>query len=106
MGRKSFVFFRTPRPDAIDPETGQRYEDVIVIWVADEGVKESLVRDPESPFFTTSHFDGHLSVLIRASRLAEVSREEIVELVQDAWVAQASQRRARDWLRSQGLDTD
>ena len=106
VGRKSFVFFRTPRPDAIDPETGQRYDDVIVLWVTDEGVKESLVRDPESPFFTTSHFDGHLSVLIRASRLAEVTREEIVELVQDAWLAQASPRRARDWLRSQGLDPD
>ncbi len=104
VGRKSFVFFRTPRADAVDPESGERYDDVIVIWVADEGVKQSLIGDPQSPYFTTAHFDGHPSVLIRASRLAEVSREEIVELVQDAWVAQASTRRARQWLRAQGLD--
>src|SRR5581483_11045571 len=24
VGGKSFVFFRTPRPDAIDPQTGER----------------------------------------------------------------------------------
>jgi hypothetical protein len=33
VGRKSFVFFRTPRPDAVDPVTGERYDDVIVLWV-------------------------------------------------------------------------
>ena len=33
VGGKSFVFFRTPRPDAVDPDTGERYTDVIVIWV-------------------------------------------------------------------------
>jgi hypothetical protein len=34
VGGKSFVFFRNPRPDAVDPETGERYTDVIVFWVA------------------------------------------------------------------------
>lgn len=24
VGRKSFIFFRTPRPDAVDPDTGER----------------------------------------------------------------------------------
>src|SRR5688572_25317638 len=28
VGRKSFVFFRTPRPDAVDPDTGEKYPDV------------------------------------------------------------------------------
>ena len=37
VGQKSFVFFRNARPDAFDPETGERYDDVIVIWVATEG---------------------------------------------------------------------
>ena len=27
VGRRSFVFFRTPRPDATDPRTGERYPD-------------------------------------------------------------------------------
>ncbi|MGH9131479.1 MAG: hypothetical protein ACRDWV_07360 [Acidimicrobiales bacterium] len=29
VGGKSFVFFRNPRPDATDPQTGQRFDDVI-----------------------------------------------------------------------------
>src|SRR5262245_30779696 len=29
VGGKSFIFFRNPRPDAVDPETGERYRDVI-----------------------------------------------------------------------------
>src|SRR4051794_31477830 len=74
VGGKSFVFFRNPRPDAVDPETGERYPDVIVFWVASEADKQALVQDETSPFFTTPHFDGHLSVLVRASRLGELSR--------------------------------
>jgi hypothetical protein len=105
LGGKSFVFFRTPRSDAFDPDTGERYDDVIVIWVASEGDKLALVQDERSPFFTTSHFDGHPSVLLRASRVGEVSRDEIVELVQDAWLAQASRRRAETWLREHDLDS-
>jgi hypothetical protein len=104
VGGKSFVFFRTPRPDAFDPETGERYDDVIVIWVASEGDKQALVQDDSSPFFTTAHFDGHPSVLLRASRVGEVARDEVVELVQDAWLAQASRRRADAWLREHDLE--
>lgn len=106
VGGRSFVYFRNPRPDAFDPETGERYEDVIILWVPTEEDKEALVGDPTSPFFTTSHFDGHLSVLLRASRLGELGREELAEVVQDAWLARASPTRARAWLRSQGLPTD
>ena len=104
VGNKSFVFFRNPRPDAVDPHTGERYRDVIVFWVGAEEDKLALVQDESSPFFTTSHFDGHPSVLLRASRIGEVSRDEIVELVQDAWLAQASRRRAETWLREHHLD--
>ena len=103
IGSKSFVFFRTPRPDAVDPDTGERYDDVIVLWVAHEGDKQALVQDPDTPYFTTPHFDGHPSVLVRGSRLGEVTRDEIVELVQDAWLAQASATRRRRWLEEQGL---
>ena len=103
VGRKSFVFFRNPRPDAVDPETGERYTDVIVFWVVSEADKEALVQDEASPFFTTRHFDGHLSVLLRASRLGELTREELAEIVQDAWMSRASARRAADWLRDQGV---
>jgi hypothetical protein len=92
-----------PRPDAFDPETGERYDDVIMIWVGSEADKLALVEDVDSPFFSTPHFDGHPSVLIRTSRLGELSYTELAEIVQDAWLAQASDRRGRQWLASRGL---
>jgi len=104
VGGKSFVFFRTARPDAFDPETGDRYADVIVIWVPDEGEKLALVQDESSPFFTTPHFDGHPSVLVRSSRLHEVDRDELVELIEEAWLSRASRRRGQQWLAEQGRE--
>src|SRR5258707_15463832 len=87
VGGKSFVFFRTPRPDAVDPESGERYPDVIVFWVPSESDKQALIQDRASPFFTTPHFDGHPSVLLRASRIGELTVPELTEVVQDAWLA-------------------
>ena len=99
-GRKSFIFFRTPRPDAVDPDTGERYLDVIVFWVGSEADKQAVVQDEASPFFTTAHFDGHLSVLLRASRIGELTRKELAEVVQDGWLCRASASRAAAWLRA------
>jgi hypothetical protein len=99
VGGKSFVFFRTPRPDAADPATGERYADVIMFWVGSEGDKLALVQDGSSPFFTTPHFDGHPSVLLRAADLGRISRAELAELVEEAWLSRASRRRAETWLR-------
>jgi hypothetical protein len=106
VGGKSFVFFRNPRPDAVDPASGERYDDVIVLWVDSEEDKAALVEDPATPFFTTPHFDGHLSVLVRASRLGELPVDELAEVVQDAWLARASPRRAARWLAEHGLEAD
>ena len=98
VGGKSFVFFRTPQPDAADPQTGERYADVIMFWVESESDKLALVQDPASPFFTTDHFDGHPSVLVRACRLPEITKRELTELIQDAWLSRASKKRADTWL--------
>ncbi len=98
VGRKSFVYFRTPRKDASDPVTGEVYTDVVIFWVADEGTKQSLVQDPSTPFFTTDHFDGHPSVLVRLSRLGELTRQELAEVIEDAWLSRASARRGRLFL--------
>jgi hypothetical protein len=98
VGGKSFVFFRTPQPDATDPDSGERYADVIMLWVESESDKLALVQDPGSPFFTTGHFDGHPSVLVRASQLPEITTTELAKLIQDAWLSRASKRRAAVWL--------
>jgi hypothetical protein len=100
VGGKSFIFFRNPRPDAKDPVTGDRYDDVIVFWVESESDKQSLVDDPDSPFFTTEHFTGHDSVLIRAGDLEAITYEELKEAVQDAWLSRASRARASAWLKA------
>ncbi|MET0864357.1 MAG: MmcQ/YjbR family DNA-binding protein, partial [Nakamurella sp.] len=81
VGGKSFIFFRTPRPDAFDPDTGERYPDVIVFWVPSDEDKLAMVQDQDSPFFTTPHFNGHRSVLLRASRIGELTREELAEVI-------------------------
>jgi hypothetical protein len=98
VGGKSFLFFRNPRPDAVDPDTGDRYPDVIMFWVTSEADKQALVQDQSSPFFTTAHFDGHPSVLVRASRLGELTVGELTEVIQDAWLARASPTRATAWF--------
>lgn len=98
VGTKSFVFFRTPRPDATDPESGERYDDVIVFWVPTEADKLALVQDPSTPFFTTRHFDGHPSVLLRGSRIGEMTVQDLTDVVQDAWLSRASPARAAKWL--------
>ena len=100
---RSFVFFRNPRPDAVDPATGERYDDVIVLWVESEESKRALVDDESTPYFTTPHFDGHPSVLLRGSRVGELDVDEVAEVVQDAWLSRASRTAARRWLTERGL---
>ncbi len=97
VGKKSFIFFRNPRPDAVDPKSGVRYDDVIVFWVPDEATKLAMVQD-SSPFFTTAHFDGHLSVLLRASRIGEICYDELAEVVEEAWLSRVSTARRTAWL--------
>lgn len=104
VGGKSFVFYRSPRPDAVDPLTGERYDDVIVLWVASAEDKEALLLGRGAPLFTTAHFYGHNSVLLRASQVHELAYDELRELVQDAWLARAPLSKARGWLAEQGLD--
>jgi hypothetical protein len=94
---KSFVFFRNPRPDAVDPQTGERYTDVIVFWVGSAEDKEALLA-AGGPFFTTPHFNRHPSVLVRASRIGELDRAELTEIIQDAWLSRAPKRMAQAWL--------
>jgi len=72
----------------------EREEGLLVVFVADLGEKEMLLRSDPGKFTTTSHYDGHASVLVR---LAEVDREELRELLTDAWRARAP-KRLRDSL--------
>jgi hypothetical protein len=101
VSRRSFIFFRNPRPDAFDPHTGERYTDVIVFWVDSELEKEAILADASLPFFTTPHFDGHASVLLRASRVGEMSRDELAGFVEGAWLSRAGPRAIARWRQRQ-----
>ena len=96
--KKSFVYLRNPRPDALDPATGKRLEDVVVLWVESEAEKQALVEDPTTPFFTTSHFNGYAAVLVQTSRIGELTRDELAEAIADSWLSRAPKRMAAAWL--------
>jgi hypothetical protein len=95
---KLFCCQRGRRPDAVDPETGERLSDVLMFRVADLGVKELMLADDRGIFFTTPHFDGYPAVLIRIPALARLDREELEDLVVEAWLTRAQKRVAKAWL--------
>ena len=82
----------------MDPETGERLDDVLVFRVADLGVKEMLVADERGIFFTTPHWNGYAAVLMRIPDLAKLDRDELRDLVEEAWLTRAQKRLAKTWL--------
>jgi hypothetical protein len=100
---KMFCFHRSRRPDAVDPDTGERLDDVLMFRVPDVGVKELMVADARGLFFTTPHFDGYPAVLLRIGDLARIERDELRDLVAEAWLTRAQKRVAKAWLAEQGV---
>lgn len=56
-------------------------------------VKEALVSDDPSVYFTTPHFDGWPGVLVK---LGEIPVDELEELLVEAWITQAPKRLAKE----------
>ena len=98
---KWFCFHRTQRPDAVDPETGERLDDVLAFMVDDLEVKDMLVADARGIYFTTPHWNGYKAVLVRIPSLAKLDRDELRDLVAEAWLTRAKKRLAKDWLAGQ-----
>jgi hypothetical protein len=103
---KSFCFHRSRRPDALDPETRERLDDVVVFRVDDLDVKELLLADARGVFFTTPHWDGYAAVLVRIPNLGRLERDELRDLVVDAWLTRAQKRVAKAWLAENELADD
>ena len=95
---KMYCFHRGRRPDAIDPETGERMSDVLMFRVADEGVKELLLSDGRGVYFTTPHFNGYPAILMRIPALKKLDRQELADLVAESWLTRAQKRVAKAWL--------
>jgi len=98
---KLFCCHRSRRRDAVDPTTGDRLDDVLMFRVADLGVKELMLADDRGVFFTTPHFDGYPAVLMRIPDLAGLDRDELFDLVTEAWLTRAQKRVAKAWLEEQ-----
>jgi hypothetical protein len=95
---KMFCFHRRRRKDAVDPETGEQLDDVLAFRVADLGVKEMLVADARGIYFTTPHWNGYAAVLMRIRDLGRIDRDELRDLVEEAWLTRAQKRLAKAWL--------
>lgn len=67
-----------------------REEDgALVVWCADEQEKLGLIAADPATFFTTPHYDGHPTVLVR---LSAVDDAELAELLTDSWRVRAPVR--------------
>ncbi len=95
---KGFLLYRAPGRTAIDPATGAQYDDLLVITTPTEVEKNVLVADESTPFFTIPHFDGYNAVLVQQSRLGEITRQELEEVITDAWATKAPKRLVKEHL--------
>ena len=103
---KLFCFHRSRRPDAVDPQSGERLADVVMFRVADLDVKDLILADDRGIFFTTPHFNGYPAVLVRIPDLERLERDELEDLVVEAWLTRAHKRVAKAWLAEHGEKLD
>jgi len=94
---RGFVLYRKPHKSAVAPDTGEEYDDLLVIRTANPDDKRALV-EADGPFFTIDHFRGYNAVLVQQSRVGEITRDELAEVITDAWLATAPKKLVREFL--------
>jgi len=72
-------------------------DDSVVLWCADLAEKNGLLDTEPEKFFTTPHYDGHPTVLLR---MAAVGRDELAELLTDSWRVRAPAKLVAEFDRS------
>jgi hypothetical protein len=92
---RGFLLHRAPGRTAVDPATGEPYDDLLLVRTPSEEDKEALVGDDATPFFTVPHLNGYNAVLVQQSRLGELTYDELAEVVTDAWRSRAPARLQR-----------
>jgi hypothetical protein len=63
--------------------------DVLLVWCAGLEEKQELVTAEPAKFFTTPHYDGHPTVLVRFSA---IDVAELTELLTESWRLRAPSR--------------
>jgi hypothetical protein len=59
--------------------------------------KEALLTDDPVGYFTTPHFDGYPAILVR---LEKIGRDELEEVIVEAWLARAPRRVAKAYAEA------
>ena len=70
---------------------------ILGVRTADLEMKEALLASGPDAVFTIPHFDGYPAVLVQ---LDKISAKDVKQLVEEAWLARASERAVRDYLAS------
>jgi hypothetical protein len=81
--------------DAAPPEA----EEILGLRVPDEEAKQALLASEPEIYFTTPHFDGYPTVLVRLERIPP---EDLKEALAEAWLTRAPKRVAAAWLEERG----
>ena len=68
---------------------------ILAARVEHEVAKQALLADDPAVFFTTPHFDGYPAILVR---LDVIGLEDLEEVVTEAWLTQAPEPLAREYL--------
>ncbi len=94
--KKLFVWERPLRKKEIE-QLGAAAPDgeILGVRVPDEEAKQALLQSEPEIYFTTPHFDGYPSVLIRLER---IPRKDLEEAIVEAWLCRAPKRVAKAWL--------
>ena len=94
--KKLFVWERPLRPKEVE-QLGDAAPDgeILGVRVPDEEAKAALLASEPEIYFTTPHFDGYPSVLVRLER---IPRADLEEAIVEAWLSRAPKRVAKAWL--------
>jgi hypothetical protein len=68
---------------------------IFAVRTVDLEMKDVLLRSDPRVFFTTPHFDGYPSVLIR---LDKISARKLKDVILEAWLARAPKRAVDEFL--------
>jgi len=77
-----FVWERPLRKKEIEGLDDVPEGPILGVRVADEEAKQALLSSRPEIYFTTPHFDGHPTVLVRLDR---IGRRDLEEAIDEAW---------------------
>jgi len=99
--KEKLIAWERPLRRADDEALGDAAPDgpILAVWVPDLGIKEVLLSDDPDVYFTTPHFDGYPSILIRLDR---IDPPELEELMIEAWLDRAPKRLVSKYLETAG----